>query len=161
MVEPVEIDAAAVPSETEQIVVAMQPQPDPQLLLAPQLEQIKETVDEIARTIADAAHGVSGVSDELVRQKQDFTDKLNEMAQSLTNVVNTALAAHAEAQKAAISEISNAIKQIKTDGDKEPSIPFNPGDKQDYILLVAVVILVFSILGTLIAAYAVRLAMEE
>ena len=151
----------SVTGEPDVPVVAGQLQVEASLQLASQLEQLKETVDEIARSTTDAALGLNGVSDEFMKQKQDFTDKLNEMAQSLTNVVNTALAAHAEAQKAAINEISNAIKQIKADSDKEPAIPFNPGDKQDYILLVAVVILVFSILGTLIAAYAVRLTMEE
>jgi DNA-directed RNA polymerase subunit RPC12/RpoP len=123
--------------------------------LAAQLEELHAEVLRLGSMVTNSEQLVAGLVDRVSAQHEEAVSR--DLLSAVASELGGATARLEAGQKTLASDIAAQIGKLKAEGNPESAgAPAKPGDMVDYLLYVALAILLFTVLNTFIAAYLVR-----
>jgi hypothetical protein len=123
--------------------------------LAAQLEELHAEVLRLSSMVTNSEQLVAGLVDRVSAQHEEAVSR--DLLSAVASELGGATARLEAGQKTMAADIAAQIGKLKTEGSSETGgAPAKPGDMADYLLYVALAILLFTVLNTFIAAYLVR-----
>lgn len=123
--------------------------------LAVQLEELHAEVLRLSSMVTNSEQLVAGLVDRVSAQHEEAVSR--ELLSAVASELGGATARLEAGQKTLTTDIAAQIGKLKAEGTPAGGgAPAKPGDMVDYLLYVALAILLFTVLNTFIAAYLVR-----